>query len=263
MSESGPPRPSLPPSEPKPPGARLTPHGSRIDAAETLLGSVDRPARLQMIAALVLGLVLVAIPLYLWRRPRSEAVTVTNEVADASTPRAAAADSAAGSGQGTGAAASGAGGATGARDRPGEPSVALSEARVLECHDAGPKRTAPADCDHLASIEKSFAQAIESNAACVPSSADGGTLVYVIDVSFLRKRNPVTLTLPRDGRALRNAHATLAAVAACTSAVKRGVVALSLDGVPHAHGRYKIAITASYAVAGDGRAAPGPVQTPR
>jgi hypothetical protein len=256
VSESGPPRPSRPPPAPTPPGARprLTPHGSRIDAAETLLGSVDRPARLQMIAALVLGLVLVAIPLYLWRRPRSEAVTVTNEVSDASTPRAVVGDPAAAGGQATG----GAGGPAGAHDRTGEPSVALSEARVLECHDAGAKRTAPADCDHLASIEKSFAQAIESSAACVPVAADGGTLVYVVDVSFLRKRNPVTLTLPRDGRALRNAHATLAAVAACTSAVKRGVVALSLDGVPHAHGRYKIAITASYAVAGDGRAAPAP-----
>src|SRR6185437_12767885 len=56
---------SHPPSEPKPERPRAG------ESASIDLGSVGRPARVQMIAALLLGLVLVAIPLYLWRRPRS------------------------------------------------------------------------------------------------------------------------------------------------------------------------------------------------
>src|SRR3954471_13210233 len=35
-------------------------------------GGGERPVRLQIIIALVAGLILVAVPLYLWRRPRPE-----------------------------------------------------------------------------------------------------------------------------------------------------------------------------------------------
>jgi hypothetical protein len=124
--------------------------------------------------------------------------------------------------------------------------VLVSEARVLECHDPGRSHTPAAECDHLAPIEKSFAQAITASGACLPTSAGGGTLVYVADVSFQRHRNPIALTVPRDGRALRNAHASGTAATACGAAVKRALVGTPLEGVTHAHQRYKIAITATY-----------------
>ena len=38
-----------------------------------------------------------------------------------------------------------------------------------------------------------------------------------------------------------------AAVSACSAAVKKGLEGVSLEGVVHAHSRYKIAITATYA----------------
>jgi hypothetical protein len=224
-------------------GSRVTPAGgpSRVDAAETLLGSVDRPARLQMVAVLVLGIVLVAIPAYLWRRPRSEAVTVTSQAGQAGQAGSAAA-------RPGGALPESApiGSPPAQAAPPADTGVALSEARVMECHDPGSKRTPPTECDHLAPIEKGLAQAIQANAACLPTAAGGGSLVYVVDVSFQRKRNPVALTLPRDGRALKNPRSTASSVAACGSAVKRGLAGVTLDGIPHAHARYKIAITASY-----------------
>src|SRR5215467_12825087 len=37
-------------------------------------GGSERPVRLQIIIALVAGLILVAVPLYLWRRPRPESI---------------------------------------------------------------------------------------------------------------------------------------------------------------------------------------------
>jgi hypothetical protein len=129
---------------------------------------------------------------------------------------------------------------------PPGPQVTLSEAKVMECHDTGSRRTRPEDCDHLAAVEKGFAGAISAAGPCLPSATGGGTLVYVLDASFGRKHRPFELFVPKDGRSLKNAHGAAAAVNACSAAVKKGVEDLSLDGVPHGHSRYKIAITATY-----------------
>ncbi|MGO8992452.1 MAG: hypothetical protein ACLQVI_03935 [Polyangiaceae bacterium] len=199
-------------------------------ATDALLGGgVDRVARIQTIAAVVLGLALVAIPLYLWRRPRSESLPVTSML-DASAPL------------------SDAGLAVAAASPAAAPTlqVTLSEAKVMECHDTGSKRTRPEDCDHLAAVEKGFAAAITAGGPCLPSANGGGTLVYVLDASFGRKRHPFELVVPKDGRTLKNPHGMAGAVSACSAAVKKGLDGVTLEGVPHAHSRYKIAITATY-----------------
>jgi hypothetical protein len=196
-----------------------------------MLGAgVDRVARIQTIAAVALGLALIAIPLYLWRRPRSESVPVTSTTApDASAPVGDAGLMVAS-----------------APLVPPLTPVTLSDPKVMECHDTGSKRTRPEDCDHLASIEKAFAAAISGGGPCLPTSSGGGTLVYILDASFGRKRHPFELLIPRDGRSLKSSHGMASAVSSCSAAVKRGLEGLSLDGVQHAHARYKIAITATY-----------------
>ena len=53
-------------------------------------GGGERPVKLQLIIALVAGLILVAVPLYLWRRPRPEPIpTADAAVVDAGAPVAA------------------------------------------------------------------------------------------------------------------------------------------------------------------------------
>jgi hypothetical protein len=201
------------------------------------MAGVDRAARLQTMAAVALGLALIAIPLYLWRRPRSESIPVAG-LADSqsASPDAGAVPPSSSSAPSSVPAA-----------------VLLSEAKVMECHDPGSHHTRPEDCDHLASIEKGFAAAITSASACLPAAAGGGTLVYVLDASFGRKRHPFELFVPHDGRALKSAHASAssAAASACSAAVKHGLDALTLDNVAHAHSRYKIAITATYTAPGN------------
>lgn len=221
MAESSP-SPSLPPSEPRPASR------SGIQTADALGGGWDRPARLQMIAALLLGLVLVTIPLYLWRRPRAEAEPIVGSEPGASSPAL---------------------GVSVAAPPPVAEAGALSlgEPHIGSCQDPGSKKTAADQCDRLPVVEKALARAIEDSAGCVPDSAGGGTIVYVADVSFARKKAPIVLTLPKDGRSLHNAKA----IAACTSAVKQKLVGQTLDGVTHAHARYHVAITATY---------PGPVR---
>jgi hypothetical protein len=203
-----------------------------LDLGAGLGAGLDRPARIQMIVAVVLGLVLVAIPLYLWRRPRAE----TDPVVGSAEAKPAVVLSAAEAGV-----------AFAPIDAGAPPAVALSEVRVSECHDPGPKKTSAEQCDRLPQFEKSFAKAIEDAASCVPSSAGGGTIVYVADVSYARKRSPINLTLPREGRTMKNAKV----IAACTAAVKKNLASAQLDGGHHQHSRYKFTITATY---------PGPVK---
>ena len=169
-----------------------------------------------MIVALVLGLVLVAIPLYLWRRPRAESIAVTN-ASDAGIDPA----------------------LTGAPP-PLEEKVVVSEPKVLGCHDPGPKKTAPEQCDHVPEIEKGFARAIEETASCVPKEA-GGSIAWVAEVSFNKKKER-TLAEAKEGPTLRDGKVAKA----CQSLLRAKIQALSLDAAKHDHQKYRIQITATY-----------------
>lgn len=206
---------SHPPSDPHPSFSR--PGGGGAFAAE------DRPVRVQLLVALVLGLFLIASGLYVWRRPSqtteaggAEAAAIALEagLGDASAP-VATVDAA-------------------------PPPVVLSEARVVGCHDRGPKVTAPSDCDRLAPIEAALARAIEQSVACYPPGADGASIEYVADIRFARHK--VRVTMPRSGRSARDRHV----VNGCGTAVREAIQTLELDGIEHQHARYEIAITANY-----------------
>lgn len=177
----------------------------------------DRPARLQMIVALLLGLVLVAIPLYLWRRPRAESIAVT-AVADASAP----VDTSA------------------APQPPPEDKVTVSEPKLLSCHDPGLKKTPTEQCDKIPDVERAFAQAVEDSASCVPKDAGGGAVPYIAEINF--KKKSVAVVAPKDGRTFKNAKVA----GACAAAVKGKLSALALDGIKHDHQRYKVQVTATY-----------------
>lgn len=203
-----------PPSEPRPRASRP---GMDADPDESL-----RPARAQMIALLVLGFVLVAVPLYLWRRPRTvpesdPALTAVpvEEDAQASTSSDA---------------------STSAQQIAG---LKLGDPQVLECHDPGSKKTPPEQCDHLPELEKAFAQAIAGASGCVPRAA-GGTVVYVADVSYARKKHPISLTAPAEGRTVKPTVAS-----GCASAVGQTLSNAALDA-QHAHQRYKVRVVATY-----------------
>ena len=157
--------PSHPPSDPHPGLAR----------ANSLLAGEDRPVRAQLIAALLLGLVLVASGLYLWRRPHADGESASSEPASSSSSEPAPVISDAGL-----LAAVPEAGASGP--------VSLSDVRTLACQDRGAKKTAPDQCDRLTPVEQALSSAIHQAAACVPGTAGGGTIEYVADVSFSRHR---------------------------------------------------------------------------
>jgi hypothetical protein len=213
--------PSHPPSDPLP---------ARASAA--LFPQDDRPARTQLVAALLFGLVLVASGLYLWRRPRA-----ASDESGSDTPAASAVPILAGdAGAIVGAAA----------DAGAQGPVALSEPRVLGCHDRGPTKTPPDACDRLAPVEKAIESAITGAAACVPPEQGGGTIEYVADVSFARHQ--VRVSLPRAGRSVHDRKV----LRACSTAVRGAMQGLALDGADHQHARYHIAVTATYRGAANG-----------
>lgn len=201
-------RASVPPSDPR------SSRGS-FDAIDAQL---ERPARLQMLVALVLGLVLVAIPLYLWRRPRAEALTVASEAFDAGLVPT----------------------IVGTPAEEEEDKLVLGEPKLLSCHNPGPKKTPREKCDRIAPLEEAFAKAIEDSASCVPMDAGGETIIFVADVSFPRKR--ITITTPKEGRTLKSPRIA----AACQRAVKAKLSKLPLESMEHEHARYRLSITATY-----------------
>jgi hypothetical protein len=176
---------------------------------------IERPARLQMIVALILGLVLVAIPLYLWRRPRAESIAVST-----------------GNGDG-GALPAVTGGAKGEK-------LVIADPKNLSCHDPGPKKTAPEQCDHVVDFEKAFAKAIEENATCIGSDAGGGTIIYVAEVSFRKKS--VNVTTPREGRTLKSPKVA----GTCEKAIGTKLRTVPLAPMKHDHTAYRVSITATY-----------------
>lgn len=216
--------PSHPPSDP---------HPSRVSGLS--LGGDEGPGRLQLGAALLLGVVLVASGLYLWRRPRATDVPSEDTAAASASATSALGD--AGLIQ-----------AGYAPDAGGSSAVMLTEPRVLACQDRGSKRTAPDACDRLAPVEKALADAINQAATCVQAggAAEGGTIEYVADVSF--SRHKVGVSLPRAGRSVHDRKA----IRSCASAVRNALQAMALDGVDHQHARYKIAVTATYKATASG-----------
>lgn len=202
-----------PPSEPRPipgrPGADASP---------------DRPARVQLIAALLLLLVLVVVPLYLWRRPRAAATSEDKNAAALALASAQIADTAVPSADPK----------LHARD-----GVTVSDAKILACHDPGSKRTAPGACDHVPTFEAAIAKAVLDSASCVPQGT-AGAITFHVDASYARHKNPIRVTYAHEATTLSPKIAQ-----ACAADVKKALSPSSFDQT-HAHAKYDLAIDATY-----------------
>ncbi len=168
-----------------------------------------------MIVALILGLVLVAIPLYLWRRPRADSISVGNGSGE--TPVLPA--------------------VTAAAVAP-EEKLVVGEAKILSCSE--PKKGSPAPCDRAPELESALSKAVEETASCVPRDAGGGTIVYVAEIAV--KKKTVAVTTPKDGRTLKNAKVA----SSCEKAMKSKLSLLPFDSMKLEHARYKLSVTATY-----------------
>ena len=193
-------------------------------------GGGERPVRLQIVIALVAGLILVAVPLYLWRRPRPESIPS----ADAATSASGAADAGAPPGDG----GPDAGMFQPSVTAPPPPNVQLSSFTSLKCVNPGPGKTPPERCDHIPFFEDGLARAIRDNAACAPSGSTPTKVSFVLEMDFPRKRTNLFIgkssTIKKDkGKELLRC-------------VSRGMPTPDWGTIVHQYSRYKVNVTATY-----------------
>jgi len=175
-----------------------------------------------MIIALVAGLVLVAVPLYLWRRPGPN---------DAADDVAAAEDG--------GAAIDGAVPYVPLIDAgPMAPKVKLSPFKTVRCQDPGPGKTPPERCDHITFFEEALARAIRENVLCAPATKEGTNVSFVMEIDFRRKTRKVYW-----GKSSSVSRSRTKELFRC---VVRALPTPEWSTVPHQHAKYVVNVVATY-----------------
>lgn len=180
--------------------------------------------RVQTIIALVAGLVIVAVPLYLWRRPaqggRHEPATPLVDAGvglllDGATPYVPLVDAS-----------------------TATPPVKLTPFKTVKCQDPGPGKTPPERCDHVTFFEDALGRAIRENALCAPTADKGLSVSYVMEIDFRRQK-------------LKLYHGQSSSVPRTKTkdlfrCVEKALPTPEWDTIPHQHARYVVTVTATY-----------------
>lgn len=182
-------------------------------------GGGERPVRVQVIIGLVAGLILVAVPLYLWRRPQPGSIPL----ADAAVAEAK---------------ADGGPIAPVAIVDAGPPSIKLTPFTTIRCQNPGPGRTPPERCDHITFFEDALSRAVRENGACAPSSPTGGDVSYVMELDFRRKK--LNLFAGKSSTIKRDKTKEL------IRCVKRAMPTPDWGTIPHQYAKYKVNVVATY-----------------
>jgi hypothetical protein len=199
--------PSTPPSHPSP--------------YRQLGSGGQQPVRVQMILGLVVGLVLVAVPLYLWRRPEQASTDMSPEASDAGVAGPDAASP-----------------YVPLVDASVNPKVKLAPFETLRCTDPGPGKTAPERCDHITFFEDALAQAVRDNVSCAPETKTGATVSFVMDIDFRRQK----LGIYR-GKSSSLSDTQTKELFRC---IKRAMPSPDWDNIPHQHARYVVTVKTTY-----------------
>ncbi len=230
------------------PPSREPPGSITSSRTLTLGGRVQRDVRLQAALALVIGIAVVAVPLFIWGRNKKhggagEAPSTSASIEDAGAPTVIFGDA----------------GTQVAVDAGGR-SVAFGEPRYLRCQDPGPNKTAPEKCDHLGPIEELVTKAIaERGATCIPPLSNSQTVSVVVDVHFKRKKMKI-----KDGK--EGSSMPAATRKRMISCIEKGLAAPNWDAIGHAHQRYVFSFLATFGAsmspAVPTSPAPGPTAPP-
>lgn len=214
-------QPSLPPSEPA--------HSRHLGAGSR----GDRAVRAQLVIALIALLVMVAVPLYLLRRPRVDSPSGKSPGTDGAKPSAAAGLSPLASG-------------TSALLPPSMAAqprgLVVGDAKIIRCQKSGHK-VSPEQCDRQPFFEEALVKAIRDNATCVSGAPGGGTVNFVLEIDYKRKK--AHTWAGKSGSLKKKPSKEV------VSCVNRALAAPpDWAQVPHQQDRYQIAVLATYPLGG-------------
>jgi hypothetical protein len=212
---AGPPSRSSFPSVPGEPRVRRLGVGSSTGA--------DRPLRAQVVVALVCAAMLIAVPLYLWRKPSTKTLAAT---------AAASASARAGLSPALKAPAA----ASPATPPPRLTLGAVQKVRCGTSSSASPNEGTL--CDSLGPFEEALKRAVMASEDCAPKPKAKGTINFVLTVDFPRKKLHVFPGASGDWRGKQARRAT-----ACVN----NALKVSDWNVAHQYRFYAIAVLATYA----------------
>jgi hypothetical protein len=182
-------------------------------------GGGERPVKLQLIIALVAMMVLVAVPLYLWRRPRAEPIpTADAAMVDAGAPQTVSPIVAFDAGPTGG--------------------ITISPFTTIKCVKPGPGKTAPERCDHVTRFEDALSRAIRERPDCAPASKTAYTVSFVMESDFRRKKFKLYT-----GKSSSLGKSKARALLKC---VKAAMPAPEWSSISHQYVKYKVNVVATY-----------------
>jgi hypothetical protein len=224
-----------------PPSRSTFPSGSGDPASRRLgvgASGRDRPLRAQIVVALVVVCVLIAVPLYLFRRPGGKsAATAGSASAGLDAGKAPLAQSSAGA-------------AVMPLDA-GKPPERLRVGPVqhVRCGASAGGGHEGNVCDSVPPFEDALSKAVRENPDCAPKQNEAGTVNYVLTVDFQRKALHL---FPGASGQWRGKQARRA-----VNCVKRAFVAPDWAAIQHQYRFYTIAVLATYVPANGMPANPG------
>jgi hypothetical protein len=188
-------------------------------------GGGDKPLRAQLVVAGVVGVILIAVPLYLVRRPSGTPAPAPESSASAAGVRTPSAPVPVDAGPPVAA-------------KPAE-RVKLGAAQRVKC-GASPTnaRSEGGLCDALPAVERALASAIKASVDCAPKRKEEGTINYVVSLDFTKKSFHV---FPGASGSWRGPQARRAA-----DCVNRAFPAPDWGAIPHQYRYYWIATLATY-----------------
>lgn len=183
--------------------------------------SGERPIRAQLIVALVVGLILIAVPLYLWRRPpkREDTPAISGSAVDTVVALASAAVVQA------------------PEKHPIDERVTLGPVQRVRCGSSLKGQDANV-CETLQAFDDGLAKAIRDSVDCAPKAGKEGTLNYVLTIDFPRKR--LHVFAGQSGQ-WRGAQAKKS-----VTCVEKALAKPDWESIRHQYRYYQIAILATY-----------------
>jgi hypothetical protein len=183
-----------------------------------------RPLRSPAVLGLIALLVLVALPVYLLRRPKP-----TKQPAIEPIPRAEAS---------TGVSSPEAGPPPALPEVAPARRIALADPKTARCTPKGGGRVTTERCDRLAPFEDALARAIRDNVACAPPAAGPYTVSFVLTLDFDRKS--MHLWVGRSGSMKKRSAGDL------IRCVEHAIVPPDWETVAHQYQKYDVNLIAAY-----------------